>query len=89
MAAIQDHEYVKSCAELASLLGISLASARKQVEIATARAGSRDLTARKSMAAQLLKAAQAEPQDGENSPGERLTKLLEALAEEENFMVED
>ncbi|MFL0768952.1 MAG: hypothetical protein AB8B70_07730 [Prochlorococcus sp.] len=89
MAAIQDHEYVKRCAELASLMGISLASARKQVELAAAREGGKDLAQRKAIAERLVHAAQALPQDGEGSPGEQLTQLLGALAHEENFMVED
>ena len=43
MAAIQDQTYVKLCAQLASRLSISLASARRQVEQAAAREGHRDV----------------------------------------------
>ena len=39
MAAIQDPTLVKLCAQLASRLSISLASARRQVEQAAAREG--------------------------------------------------
>ena len=43
MAAIQDAEYVKLCAQLASALSISLASARRQVDQAAAKEGKRDI----------------------------------------------
>ena len=54
MAAIQDSEYVKLCAQLASRLSISLASARRQVDQAAAREGKRDLEGRRAMALSLI-----------------------------------
>ena len=47
MASIQDPLYVKLCAQLASKLSISLASARRQVDQAAAEDGKRDFEARK------------------------------------------
>ena len=87
MAPIEDKEYVKTCAELASCLSISLASARRKVELLAMKQGSRDMTSRKLIAKNLLNEIQT------NSKAEEVTakldNLLEALAEEENFMLED
>ena len=47
MASIQDPLYVKLCAQLASKLSISLASARRQVDQAAAKDGKRDAEAKK------------------------------------------
>ncbi len=86
MAAIQDHAYLKLCAELASCLSISLSSARKKVDLQAAQNGVKDLAERKVIAEQLLMEAKSKVNDGANS---KLDNLLSALAEEENFMVED
>ena len=87
MAPIEDKEYVKTCAELASCLSISLASARRKVELLAMKQGSRDMNSRKLIAKNLLNEIQT------NSKAEEVTakldNLLEALAEEDNFMVED
>ena len=88
MAALEDHSYLKVCAELASCLSISLSSARRKVEIAASKAGKKDLLSRKEIADKLLKAAKSEGEKSENSAS-KLDKLLEALASEENFMTED
>ncbi len=89
MAVIQDHEYVKICAELASLLSISLASARRKVDLVAAKEGVRGLEEYKAIARRLLKVAKSVPKGGEGSASSQLDILLEALASEENFMVED
>ncbi len=87
MAPLEDHDYLKLCASLASRLSISLSAARRQVEIAAAREGLRDLKARKLIAERLLHEVQIDSE--EVSASANLDKLLEALAEDENFMVED
>ena len=43
MAAIQDRDYLRLCAELASLLSISQASARRRVDQQAAKDGARDV----------------------------------------------
>ncbi len=87
MAAIEDHGYVKLCAELANCLSISIASARRRVELAAAREGIRDLNSRKKIARSLLDKARLQLEKGEGNA--QLDHLLAALAEEENFMIED
>ncbi|WP_320676050.1 hypothetical protein [Prochlorococcus sp. MIT 1300] len=89
MAIIEDHAYLKICASLASCLSISLAAARKKVELASAKAGVRDLASRKKIAEDLLNHAKTLSLEQSNSPSKSLDRLLEALAEDENFMIED
>ena len=89
MAAIQDHDYLRLCAELASCLSISQASARRRVELAAARDGVRDLEARKAMANQLLAEARNARDTPSEGGGSGLDALLEASPEDEHFMLED
>ncbi len=89
MAAIQDHAYLKLCAELASYLSISLSSARKKVELAALKNGGKDLEARKEMAIRLVQEAKSLSSGKDGSVAKQFDVLLAALAEEENFMVED
>ena len=89
MAPLEDHAYMKLCAELASSLSISLSSARRQVELVAVRDGAKDLNSRKVIAERLVKMAQTRKSSGESSASAQLDELLAALAEEENFMVED
>ena len=85
MAAIQDSEYVKLRAQLASRLSISLASARRRVDQAAAREGKRDLEGRRAMAQSMLDALDA----GDEASANRLTSLLSASEGDGNFMLED
>ncbi len=80
---------MKLCAELASRLSISLASARRKVELVAAKDGVKDLKSRKSIAERLLNEDLIRSQSEDSSSSAQLDELLEALAEEENFMVED
>ena len=89
MAPLEDHSYMKLCAELASRLSISLASARRKVELVAAKDGVKDLKSRKSIAERLLNEDLIRSQSEDSSSSAQLDELLEALAEEENFMVED
>ena len=89
MAPIEDHVYMRSCAELASCLSISLSSARRRVELVAAKEGVRDLNSRKAIAEELLLKVRSNSEHGGNTAGANLDQLLEALAEDENFMVED
>ena len=85
MAAIQDQEYVKRCAQLASVLGISLASARRLVDQKAAREGTRDPERRRALAEDMLEAAVGERSDNNN----RLVQLLSSSEGDANFILED
>ena len=86
MPAIEDHDYLKICANLASSLSISIAAARRRVEVKAAQEGVRDISGRKRIANKLLE----ESKEGSNAlKGSQFDELLVALSEEENFMIED
>ena len=87
MAGIQDHDYLRLCADLARCLGISQSSARRRVEMAAAREGLRDMEARKRIAAELLEQTSS-AQSGKDASA-NLDSLLVASPEDENFMLED
>tara|TARA_Y100001968_G_scaffold151340_1_gene138472 strand:- start:333 stop:602 length:270 start_codon:yes stop_codon:yes gene_type:complete len=89
MATVDDHAYLKVCAELASCLSISLAAARRKVELVVASKGIKGLEARQLTAEDLLKEALSNASKIQPAPASQLDKLLTALAEEENFMIED
>ena len=89
MPKIDDHEYVKICAKLAACLSISIATARRKVELEAMRQGLKDLKERKTIAEKLLEHAQSSQEDGEDVVAHRFNDLLAALSEEENFMIED
>ncbi|KGG21143.1 hypothetical protein EV08_0859 [Prochlorococcus marinus str. SS2] len=74
---------------MASCLSISISAAKKKIDLAAARKGARDLSSRKEIAAKLLEEAIKYSSSNETTIANQLDNLLEALAEEENFMVED
>tara|TARA_Y100001968_G_scaffold321439_1_gene355842 strand:- start:2968 stop:3237 length:270 start_codon:yes stop_codon:yes gene_type:complete len=89
MPTIEDHSFLKICAQLASCLSISLAAARRKVDLAAANQGVRSLEERKLIAENLLKQALFNSKDSKKCSSSELDNLLTALAEDENFMIED
>ena len=89
MAGIKEHDYLKICAELASYLSISISAAIKKIDIAAGKEGIRDISSRKKIAQTLLKKAKSESSKNKIGMANQLDDLLKALAEDENFMVED
>ena len=89
MAAIQDQNYVKLCAQLATRLSISLASARRRVDQAAAREGRRDVEGRRAMAQSLLDALDNNTGEGNADNPERLNSLLSVSEGDGNFIIED
>ena len=89
MSAIQDHDYLRLCAELATQLGISQSSARRRVELAATKTGAKDLMSRKEVATTLLADVQNERSKGQHDQGQVLDRLLEAEPLDEKFMLED
>ena len=85
MVSIQDHLYVKLCAQLASKLSISLASARRQVDQAAAKDGKRDVEARKLLVQSMLDALDQEDTDHAAT----LDELLKDSEGNSNFILED
>ena len=89
MAAIEDRDYLRICAELATCLSISIASARRKVELAAIKQGYKDPLKKKALAEKLLLEARQNLTKDDQAIALKFDKLLEALAEEENFMTED
>jgi hypothetical protein len=85
MAAPQDKDFVTACGKLASALSISIASARRKVDLVAAKEGVRDNEGRLLIAQRLLVEAQGV---GEESR-QLLDVLLEAVKEEEMYLGDD
>ena len=89
MPLIEDHHYLKTCAQLASSLSISIAAARRKVEVAAAKEGKKDLQSRKEIAQKILDQVLDEDKKESYSASASFDELLKALKEDENFMIED
>ena len=89
MPLIEDHHYLKICAQLASSLSISIAAARRKVEVAAAKEGKKDLQSRKEIAQKILDQTIEDDKQHSDSASASFDQLLKALKEEENFMLED
>tara|TARA_X000000368_G_scaffold412252_1_gene398344 strand:- start:37 stop:306 length:270 start_codon:yes stop_codon:yes gene_type:complete len=89
MPLIEDHDYLKICAKLASYLSISISAARRKVEVSAAKKGKKDLQSRKEIAQKILDQACIEDQKQSESSSASFDQLLKALKEEEYFMLED
>ena len=89
MPLIEDHHYLKICAQLASSLSISISAARRKVEVAAAKEGKKDLQSRKAIAQKILEQSLNEDEKQTLSASASFDQLLKALKEEENFMLED
>ena len=89
MPLIEDHHYLKICAQLASSLSISISAARRRVEVAAAKEGKKDLQSRKEIAQKILKQTIEDDAKQSESASASFDQLLKALKEEENFMLED
>ena len=85
MAAPQDKNYVMACGRLASALSISIASARRKVDLVAAREGVRDNEGRLLIAQRLLLETEGV---GEQSR-QLLDVLLVAVEEEANYLGDD
>ena len=88
MPLIEDHYYLKICAQLASALSISIAAARRKVEVAAAKVGKKDLQSRKEIAQKILDQTIKDNKKVSESASASFDQLLKALKEEENFMLE-
>jgi hypothetical protein len=85
MPAIPDRDYNAACGRLAGCLGVSIAAARRRVDIRAAQEGLRETAARIALAERMLAEAQASGVDYQAL----LEAQLGALSSEENFMTED
>tara|TARA_Y100001978_G_C23678131_1_gene427560 strand:- start:1296 stop:1562 length:267 start_codon:yes stop_codon:yes gene_type:complete len=88
MYPINDREYLKICANIASILSISLSSAKKKVEIKISKFGKTSIEEKRKIAKDLLASCQKDKVDGKSSV-EIFDELMESLGDDDNFLVED
>ena len=88
MYPIKDRQYLKICAEIATLMSISLSSAKKKVEIRIAKKGSKTIEEKRQVAQDLLKSCEKDERK-KLSSSKILDKLMESLDGEDNFLTED
>jgi hypothetical protein len=85
MVAIPDRAYNAACGRLASRLGVSLAAARRRVDVKAAQEGLREVADRIALAERMLQEAEADSTDRDAL----FSALLEVAPEDANFMAED
>ena len=85
MAAPQDKHYVIACGRLASALSISIAAARRKVDLVAAHEDVRDTPGKLLIAQRLLLEAEGVGHESR----QLLDVLLEAVAEEANYLGDD
>ncbi len=85
MPGIPDRSFNAACGHLATKLGISLAAARRRVEILAAKEGLRDTAAKLALAERLLEETRASGLDR----GQLFDGQLRSVGEDDLFMIED
>ena len=88
MYPINDREYLKICAEIASLMSISLSAAKKKVEIEISRNNSKTIEQKRKIAKDLLFLCRKKNEVGKSSV-KIFDELMETLEDNDNFLVED
>ena len=88
MYPVNDRKYLAICSKIASLLSISLSSAKKIVEIEIAKKGSKTIEEKIEVANDILKLCEKD-NGNKFSSSKILDKLMSTLENEDNFMTED
>ena len=88
MYPINDREYLKICANIASELSISLSSAKKKVEIQISQKSLKTIEEKRKIASDVLELCKKENSQGVGSV-HLFDELMESLNNDDNFLVED
>jgi len=88
MYPINDQEYLKTCAEIARIMSISLSSAKKKVEIQISKLDSKTIEDKRKVANKVLTICLKEKESGLSSV-KLFDDLMESLEGNDNFLVED
>ena len=88
MYPINDREYLKICAQIASVMSISLSSAKKKVEIKISSFGKNSIEEKRKIAHDVLLNCQKDKKNGKSSV-EIFDELMETLEDNDNFLIED
>ena len=88
MYPINDREFLKICADIASLMSISLASAKKKVEIQIANKGCKTIDEKRKVAQLVYETCRKDSANDLNSV-KIFDDLMQSLDGNDNFLVED
>tara|TARA_B100000212_G_C27339925_1_gene518702 strand:- start:1048 stop:1314 length:267 start_codon:yes stop_codon:yes gene_type:complete len=88
MYPINDREYLKTCADIAREMSISLSSAKKKVEIQISKKGLKTIEEKRKIATEILDFCKTENSSGCSSV-KLFDELMESLNNNDNFLVED
>jgi len=88
MYPINDREFLKICADIASLMSISLASAKKKVEIQITNQGCKTLDEKRKVAKEVYETCKKNNANDFNSI-KLFDDLMQASDGNDNFLVED
>ena len=88
MYPINDREFLKICADIASLMSISLASAKKKVEIQISNKACKTLEEKRKVAKEVYETCKKDSANDLNS-SKLFDNLMQSLDANENFLVED
>ena len=88
MYPINDREFLKTCADIASLMSISLASAKKKVEIQITNNACKTIDEKRKVAKEVYDLCKKESTNKYNSI-KLFDDLMQSSAGNDNFLVED
>ena len=88
MYPINDREFLKICADIASLMSISLASAKKKVEIQIANNECKTIDEKRKVAKEVYEKCKKNNANDSNSI-KILNDLMQSLDGDDDFLVED
>ena len=88
MYPINDREFLKICADIASVMSISIASAKKKVEIKIANQACKTMDEKRKVAKEVYESCKKDGANDLNSI-KVLDNLMQSLDGNDNFLVED
>ena len=88
MYPINDREFLKICADIASVMSISIASAKKKVEIQITNKACKTIDEKRKVAKEVYEKCKKNNENDLNSI-KLLDDLMQSLDGQDNFLVED
>ena len=88
MYPINDREFLKICADIASLMSISLSSAKKKVEIQITKKACKTIDEKRQVAKEVYEICKKDSANDLNSI-KLFDNLMQSLDGNDNFLVED
>ena len=88
MYPINDREFLKICADIASLMSISIASAKKKVEIQITNKACKTIDEKRKVAKEVYETCKKDKANDLNST-KLFDNLMQSLDGNDNFLVED